>query len=378
MLACSPDPSFQPGEISCWCQREPPRFTRRFNGGISYFYGALHVDQDLDRKTDDRFCMPYVSGCNPITESPARLYQIYPEYARIEWEDAFPSGAADFNDYMVGWELRDCRTGGGRYPDSALDSLPGCHNPCNSPGICDDSVQSQLVTNLKFSGSVALDESASEVPREPNGRLLQVGINLHSDYRTGDPELSVDVAICPVLRIEWRNPPGDDAKIVKSHFGATGCGGIGSGQPGSPDCVDAFSPAALPVALSREQSRSSRSCGPWAGNTESFRFEGNTSCAPDMQSFLFEVRLDDVDAALSDAALRYGALPSLDILGLVSKVDVYVFWGIDPSAQPFHCPSGPGVDIAGVEPGVAQVYRYELTQSPADPLRGPLVKLIRQ
>lgn len=97
-----------------------------------------------------------------------------------------------------------------------------------------------------------------------------------------------------------------------------------------------------------------------------------------MQSFLFEVRLDDVDAALSDAALRYGALPSLDILGLVSKVDVYVFWGIDPSAQPFHCPSGPGVDIAGVEPGVAQVYRYELTQSPADPLRGPLVKLIRQ
>jgi hypothetical protein len=97
-----------------------------------------------------------------------------------------------------------------------------------------------------------------------------------------------------------------------------------------------------------------------------------------MKSFLCESRVDDLDRALANSALRYGSLGGAEILDLVDRLELVVFWAIDPSAQPFHCPSGPGVDISGAEPGVAQVYKYVLRQDPNDRLKGPLVKFVRK
>lgn len=376
---CTADPSYQPGEISCWCQApvSTVQSAALMLGQQISFTSVLRVDTDLDSQTDLTFCpsstpIPF-TGCGPGQYADAaRMYELHPEYYRIEWEDRFPpgstsAGSADYNDYIMGWEFRDCRPDPeSHFPESAQTPAI-CASECGTS--CDDATLSTVNAHVRVTAGLTVDAIASELDFEPNGRLLQLTVNAYADFLGSDPNLNKFVAICPVLNLRWLALPGSSAAAVPMLYGTDKCGGQPGQSAGTPVCLPARTASLLHVAGSQQQRREHQFCGPWDPIDESFRFRAADTCTNDpginsgvmpvLQSQQYEFRIDDIDRDLTQP-LRYGGLEWDAILDQVESVDVYLFWDIDPAAAPFICPSGARVFPGDALPSTAKMFKYNL------------------
>lgn len=369
--ACSTDPSSLAGEISCQCFHGPPVRDNSTPTNPSHFpfQGHLGIDRNVDRTIDDVFVdSNSVAAWRGIGAPPFLARQVAPDYFVFDWEDDFPltkakTLSADYNDYSLGWEFRACGATG--FPTHTLGAKAKCHDPCVVNG-CGE-LDSFLDSSFKAYVAMAVDNSTTEIPLEANGRLLTLTLNQYSNLTVGAPELATNVAVCPVVNFRWQNPPTQlEAETFDVTYGRSDSTCVAtSTQPlGAPSCIGSprLSQLTLPVALSQFQATLPRQCPPASGFDESFRFEPRDTCGPSLRSTAFELRLSDLDAALTRRN-SFSKLSSSQLLSSIESVDLFFFWNLSPNSIPFQCPSGVGLTVGQIDRQVGQVFKQHISSS---------------
>ena len=99
----------------------------------------------------------------------------------------------------------------------------------------------------------------------------------------------------------------------------------------------------------------------------------------------FELRIDQIDAAIGSSLETFGQLNSQRIMAQLAEVNVYVFVGLVDDGKDFHCPAGVGAWLAApptvgqpVQPGVAQVLQFKFRPDPTTGWKNVVGMAIRQ
>lgn len=318
------------------------------------------VDSNLDRDTDNSFwANQQVTG-----KQQAVWMKWWNSAVTISWEDEWRVPTADFNDYVATFEMKEC--GPERFPPQAVMAQDvKCVNPCGD-NACSEQLMSESTQRVRFTAGVTIDDGASEIPYEKNGRMIQLTLFGYDDF---DQQLLAarprTVAVCPVLNIEWargRLPAERHDLTTMLRYGDPVCAPRSSDQSGAPLCSGALlSPTTLPISFSRQQSAVAN-CNVTASSVDLVAATPSDACAANSFVRQYEMSLSQIDSALSDASLRIGSVSTTGLQGMIDSVDVYVFNDIQTAA--FECPSGVNARLDSVAPDIAKVVRYHL------PLRG--------
>lgn len=374
-FACAPEPAAQPNEISCWCKAQgAERFVigNRIAASTSQtLQMSLLIDKNLDGLHDDTFHTDRTR--NPTSSQQARLYQLFPQLYRLEWEDLYLGGAGDYNDFVSAIEIQECDRFR-RFPVYMANSETpyACHdvcadNPCKSP-------PDPLRTKVSAALAIDREDSGSAGGRESIGRVMHLTVNLYHDGGAGA------LAICPVPGMNWPRPrtlgeaydQGLSARY-SANQGTPGSHPRGC-EPSSPhsrspptcDGVRKWFIQEFTIAFARETALTTDAmCGDRSGPGDVFFLPSGNECGAGYTARSYEISLGQIDSVLTAPSLKYSSLSYAELDSLVKWIDVFIFYDISNPAE-FRCPSGTNVNLEGVDPAVAKVAKQRLGRISSD------------
>lgn len=372
ITSCPPDPNAGPNDVSCWCQPTRTGIIDTVAAQASFSLSSeLRVDRDIDGFSDDIRSSNVRNNTNNATF--LRMYKVFPEVYRYEWEDLHTSPDGDFNDYTVGLEVRPCNQS---FPFSANISGEGmnqdCYEPCRSDTDPDWCTSSQINTpDVRISLAVGVDRLDGEGDvttgdREGDGRKIVVTVNTYNMGR------EIDMAVCPLITFATQ----DASPIFRSAFvrysgnadpngswpGGCSMSPDSSGIPICNDVVDEHPPT-WPIHFAREQFYSHNDCQDQrVGPGDLFTLPEANACGAGLHSQNYEIALERLDAVLPSTEALNGVAAADIIANRIWRIDALIF--TDIKTQQFHCPSGVLVNYAGSHPdNVSAVFKlFDPTQ----------------
>jgi hypothetical protein len=333
----------------------------------------LLVDTDRDGKPDREQRRAFRGAQATVVEA-AKTNLVGSTTMVWRWEDSTANGVADYNDYIATAEVLQC--GAPRFEPSELGADPSCVNTCRN-GACPGAWVGSDASKFRVAGALQIDEDSTEsLPYELNGRKLLFDVALHSDFQP--PELgggTLTAAVCPQLLFNFRS---SSAQYMGQYgawqFGDGTCSPSTSGTS-APSCAAGVAPPLkqLPISMSAFGNASADSCGidTRAAGTDVFTIGESSTCGPNTTMRHFELRVDQIDAAIGSSLETFGQVDFQQISAQLAEVKVYVFVGLAGDGKDFHCPAGVGAWLATsptvgepVQPGVAQVLEFSFMPDP--------------
>lgn len=108
-----------------------------------------------------------------------------------------------------------------------------------------------------------------------------------------------------------------------------------------------------------------------AAGTDIFSIAESSTCGPNTTMRHFELRIDQIDAAIGNALEAFGQVNFQQLSAQLAEVKIYVFVGLAGDGKEFHCPAGVGAWLATpptvaepIQPGVAQVLEFRFAPDP--------------
>ncbi|NJK88611.1 MAG: hypothetical protein HC923_03895 [Myxococcales bacterium] len=392
------DPNAAPGEISCYCLKADPAWSKSepyafipFNGGSPMpidFNFKLITDWNGDGViNDEQHARPALnSGRDQM-----RLSQASATVGQMDWEDIPQGPQGDFNDMTFFLQARSCNAEVSGAPTHALDPdspsncVAGCPtDPQNCPALSAFDAQFSVTLSVQARDPEWAVGTRGIVDRESRGRLLFVIVQTFAEPSTAGPRM----AVCPELILNnegtvltraigyGRSPIVADSSFPVPGFG-NGCISRGpnlnccelqsaadgklicgyqdnefSGGPNQPVVANNS------LWLARDQEFGFKECdqssrsGPGDGfDVLAERPASAGSCAyRQPHTEIYEIPLSEIDAQLGTAL---ESQPDDDVLSFVQDVKLTIVHSL--AVEPFYCPAGFNYFFSNVESSIGVV-----------------------
>lgn len=392
------DPNAATGEISCFCLKGDPAWSKSDPYAFIPFNSGSPVPIDFDFKlitdwngdgviNDEQNAQQALnSGRDQM-----RLSQASSTVGQMDWEDIPQGPQGDFNDMTFFLQARSCNaeiSGAPSHvfdPDSPSNCVAGCPtDPQVCPALSAFDAQFGVTLSVQQLNPEWALGTGGVVDREGRGRLLFVTIQTFAEPTTAGsrmavcPELILDHPIAGLTRSigYGRSPIVADSSFPAPPLG-NGCVSAGPSQnccelQGTVDgkliCGyqdNEFSGVATqPVVtndslwLARDQEFGLKECdqsgrtGPGDGfDVVAERPAAAGSCNyKEPHTEIYEIPLAEIDAQLGTSL---ESAPDLDVLNFVEDVRLTIIHSL--AVEPFYCPAGFNYSFSNVESSIGVV-----------------------